>query len=65
MRLASCRPLANCNTPCLVWSTHPTPATLLEAGRTSSIGQHTLCLDSKGQVLNDASFRCGHCHGTP
>lgn len=27
------------------------------AGRTSSIGQHTLCLDSRGNVLNDAMFR--------
>ena len=27
-------------------------------GRTSSIGQHTLCLDSTGQILNDSMFRC-------
>ena len=26
-------------------------------GRTSSIGQHTLCLDSKGGILNDPAFR--------
>lgn len=26
-------------------------------GRTSSIGQHTLCLDSKGLILNDTLFR--------
>lgn len=26
-------------------------------GRTSSIGQHNLCLDSKGRVLNDISFK--------
>lgn len=26
-------------------------------GRTSSIGQHTLCLDAKGNVLNDPLFR--------
>lgn len=29
----------------------------LQAGRTSSIGQHTLCLDSKGDILNDPAFR--------
>lgn len=27
-------------------------------GRTSSIGQHTLCLDSAGAILNDSLFRC-------
>ena len=27
------------------------------SGRTSSIGQHCLCLDSRGALLNDASFR--------
>lgn len=27
-------------------------------GRTSSIGQHTLCLDAKGNILNDTQFRC-------
>jgi GTPase len=26
-------------------------------GRTSSIGQHNLCLDSKGHILNDTMFR--------
>lgn len=26
-------------------------------GRTSSIGQHTLCLDSRGGILNDTLFR--------
>ncbi|KAK9862034.1 hypothetical protein WJX84_006471 [Apatococcus fuscideae] len=26
-------------------------------GRTSSIGQHTLCLDSNGSILNDTMFR--------
>lgn len=30
-------------------------------GRTSSIGQHTLCLDSSGSVLNDAQFRNTTC----
>lgn len=30
-------------------------------GRTSSIGQHNLCLDSKGQILNDAQFRNTTC----
>ncbi len=30
----------------------PTPP-----GRTSSIGQHNLCLDSRGGILNDAAFR--------
>lgn len=28
-----------------------------ETGRTSSIGQHNLCLDAQGNVLNDPSFR--------
>lgn len=28
-------------------------------GRTSSIGQHTLCLDSLGTILNDTQFRWG------
>ncbi|KAI7839256.1 hypothetical protein COHA_006954 [Chlorella ohadii] len=28
-----------------------------DTGRTSSIGQHTLCLDSKGDILNDPAFR--------
>ncbi|PRW56451.1 GTP-binding 1 [Chlorella sorokiniana] len=28
-----------------------------DTGRTSSIGQHTLCLDSRGDILNDPSFR--------
>ncbi|KAG2455073.1 hypothetical protein HYH02_000895 [Chlamydomonas schloesseri] len=31
-------------------------------GRTSSIGQHTLCLDSKGGILNDNLFRTQTCH---
>jgi hypothetical protein len=26
-------------------------------GRTSSIGQHTLCLDEHGNILNDVQFR--------
>lgn len=30
-------------------------------GRTSSIGQHNLCLDSKGGVLNDPLFRNSAC----
>ncbi|GIL71540.1 hypothetical protein Vretifemale_1902 [Volvox reticuliferus] len=30
-------------------------------GRTSSIGQHTLCLDSKGGILNDNLFRTQTC----
>lgn len=30
-------------------------------GRTSSIGQHTLCLDSTGQILNDTLFRNQTC----
>jgi hypothetical protein len=30
-------------------------------GRTSSIGQHNLCLDSKGQILNDHQFRNTTC----
>ncbi|KXZ51478.1 hypothetical protein GPECTOR_12g441 [Gonium pectorale] len=30
-------------------------------GRTSSIGQHTLCLDSKGNILNDTLFRTQTC----
>eukprot|EP00892_Ulva_mutabilis_P003978 jgi/Ulvmu1/1952/UM012_0113.1 len=28
-----------------------------ESGRTSAIGQHNLCLDSKGKILNDVSFK--------
>ncbi|KAL4427868.1 hypothetical protein ABPG75_001957 [Micractinium tetrahymenae] len=28
-------------------------------GRTSSIGQHNLCIDSRGNILNDASLRAG------
>ncbi|PSC69725.1 GTP-binding 1 [Micractinium conductrix] len=28
-----------------------------DTGRTSSVGQHTLCLDSRGAILNDAAFR--------
>lgn len=28
-----------------------------DTGRTSSIGQHTLCLGSRGNILNDPSFR--------
>lgn len=31
-------------------------------GRTSSIGQHTLCLDSRGGILNDTLFRTQTCH---
>ncbi|KAL6758071.1 GTP binding protein [Haematococcus lacustris] len=30
-------------------------------GRTSSIGQHTLCLDAAGNVLNDLSFKSQTC----
>ncbi|GAX75720.1 hypothetical protein CEUSTIGMA_g3163.t1 [Chlamydomonas eustigma] len=30
-------------------------------GRTSSIGQHTLCLDSAGHILNDALFKIQTC----
>ncbi|MEW5298295.1 MAG: hypothetical protein WDW36_001435 [Sanguina aurantia] len=30
-------------------------------GRTSSIGQHTLCLDSLGTILNDTQFRTHTC----
>ncbi|CAL5222525.1 g4900 [Coccomyxa viridis] len=30
-------------------------------GRTSSIGQHNLCLDAKGGVLNDSLFRTHSC----
>mmetsp|Transcript_34634 Transcript_34634/g.87650 ORF Transcript_34634/g.87650 Transcript_34634/m.87650 type:complete len:638 (-) Transcript_34634:745-2658(-) len=30
-------------------------------GRTSSIGQHTLCLDAHGSVLNDSMFRAHTC----
>lgn len=33
------------------------PACTPSPGRTSSIGQHTLCLDSRGGILNDPSFR--------
>ncbi|EFN58066.1 hypothetical protein CHLNCDRAFT_57128 [Chlorella variabilis] len=29
----------------------------VDTGRTSSIGQHNLCLDSRGGILNDAAFR--------
>ena len=32
-------------------------------GRTSSVGQHTLCLDSRGAILNDAAFRWGEAAG--
>jgi GTPase SAR1 family protein len=47
-------------------SSNPSPAAAsqmlpghpLPAGRTSSIGQHNLCLDSKGEILNDSAFRC-------
>ena len=35
----------------------PTTTTTTTAGRTSSIGQHNLCLDSRGGILNDAAFR--------
>ena len=30
-------------------------------GRTSSIGQHTLCLDSTGNILNDSMFKTQTC----
>jgi GTPase len=30
-------------------------------GRTSSIGQHNLCLDSGGGILNDSQFRSTNC----
>lgn len=30
-------------------------------GRTSSIGQHNLCLDSEGHILNDMQFRNTTC----
>ncbi|KAI8475927.1 MAG: GTP binding protein [Monoraphidium minutum] len=30
-------------------------------GRTSSIGQHNLCLDARGAILNDALFRNSSC----
>ncbi len=30
-------------------------------GRTSSIGQHNLCLDSHGAILNDTLFRNASC----
>lgn len=30
-------------------------------GRTSSIGQHNLCLNSKGDILNDTQFRNTTC----
>jgi GTPase len=30
-------------------------------GRTSSIGQHNLCLDSRGDILNDPQFRNNTC----
>jgi GTPase len=30
-------------------------------GRTSSIGQHNLCLDSRGSILNDSQFRNTNC----
>lgn len=30
-------------------------------GRTSSIGQHNLCLDSRGKILNDSMFRTQTC----
>mmetsp|Transcript_28049 Transcript_28049/g.75778 ORF Transcript_28049/g.75778 Transcript_28049/m.75778 type:complete len:612 (-) Transcript_28049:155-1990(-) len=30
-------------------------------GRTSSIGQHTLCLDAKGTILNDVQFKNATC----
>lgn len=30
-------------------------------GRTSSIGQHNLCLDSQGSILNDMQFRNATC----
>jgi hypothetical protein len=30
-------------------------------GRTSSIGQHNLCLDSQGNILNDQQFRNTTC----
>lgn len=35
-----------------------------ESGRTSSIGQHTLCLDSHGTILNDSTFRNAACGET-
>eukprot|EP00879_Flechtneria_rotunda_P004973 GHRR01005249.1.p1 GENE.GHRR01005249.1~~GHRR01005249.1.p1 ORF type:complete len:692 (+),score=252.35 GHRR01005249.1:378-2453(+) len=30
-------------------------------GRTSSIGQHNLCIDSQGNILNDGQFRNNNC----
>lgn len=30
-------------------------------GRTSSIGQHVVCLDSMGEILNDSTFRNTTC----
>lgn len=35
----------------------PLPPLPCATGRTSSIGQHTLCLDSRGAILNDSAFR--------
>ncbi|GAB4820818.1 hypothetical protein N2152v2_007864 [Parachlorella kessleri] len=32
-----------------------------DTGRTSSIGQHTLCLGSRGEILNDPSFKTLAC----
>lgn len=32
-----------------------------QTGRTSSIGQHNLCIDSVGQILNDSTFRQTQC----
>lgn len=51
-------PRAPCLPTCQVFKHHHEEAT----GRTSSIGQHTLCLDSKGGILNDSLFRTATCH---
>eukprot|EP01026_Neomeris_dumetosa_P083875 TRINITY_DN9778_c0_g1_i8.p1 TRINITY_DN9778_c0_g1~~TRINITY_DN9778_c0_g1_i8.p1 ORF type:complete len:582 (-),score=67.91 TRINITY_DN9778_c0_g1_i8:226-1971(-) len=32
-----------------------------QTGRTSSIGQHNLCLDSKGTIVNDEMFKTNNC----
>jgi hypothetical protein len=43
----------NAAVPMQVFKHHHEEAT----GRTSSISQHTLCLDASGAVLNDTLFR--------
>lgn len=56
MLTAAC-PSPCCLLCCQVFKHHHEETT----GRTSSIGQHNLCLDSKGQILNDQQFRNTTC----